>query len=1214
MGRKLELLLVGLGAGTRRQVANILQDSPFEASLTHVPGLADMREALRGAPRADGFDLILSENAADAAAVEEIREVLNASGHDIPLLVLSESDDARAAVDAVKAGAHDWLITHHIHQRLVPTIERALSDMRHQREAARAFAALDYSRLRYEELVEQLPQAVFEMDREGNVTFANQKGRDLVGHAGDGPASGIDVTGLIVPEDRSRAMDRITRIMDGEKPEPGDEYTVVHADGTRIPVLVYSAPIRRGDEIVGLRGVLVDRREIRETEQQLRRSEERHRRLVETMGDGLVTIDRDGTITYANRALGEMIQRPADDVLGRNVRDLLDEDSAAIVSRQIEQRFTAGTPGVYEIEVKTMSRGTLTLLITSTPLRDGAGDVIASLAVVTDITEQREAQEDLLRIKTAVDNSSDAIGITDPDRNPVYVNPAYMRMFGYDIEELREAGGPPANIAGDEHYSRIFSALDTTDKFVGEIEGRHASGRTFPVMARVDAVRDRRGQPTGFVGVFTDITRRREREERRRLVNSRLSLVNRLNQMLNAGESIDEIIATGADGIRDLLDAHHVHIFLRRPGRPHDELVLRYSNMPTEVEEDVFERPHDANLVIPLRQDTQAWEVYETGQMVEASGEDLTRAVADIETWIDAPPRYEGLAITEKLGIRYLALTPLTRGGEAMGHVTVSRTEERPLTDIEKALLEGFAQQMAVILDKAFTEREVSRLNHFLEGIINNAAVWFSVVDEDQQLIIWNRAAEQITGYSREQIDSARHLMTLLYPDEENRRRAYEYLERAFDGEELGEIGTAITRADGSQRRIVWHLRSFETGEDGTGLVVIGRDVSESHELQQQLQRVQRMDAVGTLAGGIAHDFNNVLTAIIGHADLLSDESREDGRARWHASQISQNAERASRLTRQLLAFSRKQPSRPQVVNLNRLIRDMEEMFRRVIPEDIDLRLDLSTDLGYTEIDPSQIEQIVMNLVLNARDAMPDGGELRVTTSNTLLGDDSLSELFDAAPGRYVSLQVADTGVGMDAETEAHIFEPFFTTRQAGGGTGLGLSTVYGLVRQNRGAINVYTEPGKGSLFRVYLPRVDDADTFDPEQPEFEDGAFEGDETVLVVEDADNLRELIGTILTTFGYRVFTAAQGDEALELEEKHRGELDLVVTDVVMPEMSGTELADRLLEISPDLKVLFISGYPTERAISAERTDGRYSFLQKPFSAVELGARVRALLDRA
>jgi len=300
------------------------------------------------------------------------------------------------------------------------------------------------------------------------------------------------------------------------------------------------------------------------------------------------------------------------------------------------------------------------------------------------------------------------------------------------------------------------------------------------------------------------------------------------------------------------------------------------------------------------------------------------------------------------------------------------------------------------------------------------------------------------------------------------------------------------------------------------------------------------------------------------------------------------------------------------VVDLNRLIRDMEEMLRHVIPESIDLLLDLSPELGRAQIDPSQVEQIVMNLAINARDAMPAGGSLSVRTTNAILSSESVGQLFDAEPGPYACIQVADTGTGMDEETEARIFEPFFTTRQNSGGTGLGLSTVYGLVRQNDGAVTVYTEPGEGTIFRVYLPRTDGIAAAEKARAESDRRAVRGDETLLVVEDADSLRELIGTILTTFGYTVLSAARGHEALELERGHRGEIDLVISDVVMPGMSGTELADLLLEVAPQLQVLLISGYPTDRAVHAEHSDGRFSFLQKPFSAVDLGRKVREILD--
>ncbi|MFP4249706.1 MAG: PAS domain S-box protein [Armatimonadota bacterium] len=1079
MSRKFGLLLVDSTGRMYRRICEILRESPREAVVTHVPDIQGMEAALNDAEGRAGIDLVLCNDDRPPEMVRESLDLLTARLDDVPLLVLSDSDDVQTAVDMIRAGARDWIISHHLEQRLIPAIERVLRDDEERRD----------SRQHYHELAEALPQGMYELDRQGCFTYVNQRGLELFGYTREDLRRHPRASELIAEKDRERAMKRVGEILAGDLETRAAEYEIIAGDGTLVPALIHSGPIMQGGEVVGVRGVVTDLREAQTVRRRLQESEERYRRLVETMADGLITIERDGTITYANQALAEMFEMPVEEALGTDIRDLMDEENRQILTHQIERRFTEGVRGSYQLEVILRSGRRLTVLINATPLRNDAGEVVTSLGVVTDITE------------------------------------------------------------------------------------------------------------------------RREREERRRLGRARLSLINRLNEMLNVGDSIDEIIAAGADGIRDILHAHHVHISMRRSG---DEVVMRHSNMPREIEERVFGAGiHGRSLLIPLRPGSQLRKLYERGELMEARGEDLTRTMNDLVQSADPSPVVSGMTMAQKLRIKYLCMMPLTRGEETMGHVTVSRAEDVPLNGAERAVLKGFAQQMAVVLDRARAEEEVARLNQFLGGIIENAAVWFSVIDEHGELIIWNRAAEEITGYSRDQIRSTRHLMTLLYPDEGRRAEAYEHLAAAFRGEWHEELETYITVADGSERLIGWHLRTFVGTEGGTGLVMIGRDVTESRELQEQLQRVQRMDAVGTLAGGIAHDFNNVLAAIVGHANLLAAEAERGSPVRWHAGEISANVERASRLTRQLLAFSRKQPWKPRVVDPARLVSKMEEMFRRVIPAHTELRLDVNGDTGYIEIDPSHLEQIVMNLVLNASDAMPDGGQLRVTTTNATLDDESFTELFDAGPGEYVSLDVADTGVGMDEETESHIFEPFFSTKERNGGTGLGLSTVYGLVRQNRGAIAVHSEVGEGTLFRVYLPRVKGANVEEQKAENGERAALSGDETLLVVEDADNLRDLIATILNSFGYTVITAAGGDEALQREAEHRGEIDLVISDVVMPEMSGTELAEKLLEISPELKVLFISGYPTEEAINAEHTDARYSFLQKPFSAVALGRRIREML---
>lgn len=1213
MPTNLSLLLVGGNDELLEQVTGILHGSSYEPDIARARDLSGLQDSIAGL--SSSLDLILCEYNSNVDHVHAVLDAIHDVGLDLPLIVLSEEDDTEAAVRDIRTGATDWIVTHHLNRLLIPAVDRALHDMREGLRSREVGAQAADTQRHYRDLAEAMPQVVFELDRTGHFTFVNRCGLEMFCYTPEDVERGLHVTSLMVEDQRARAADRLQRVMAGEELDHGAEYTVVTRDGTRFPALVYSTPLVQSGRIVGTRGILIDLRGVRETERQLQASEERYRGLVEAMGDGLVTIDRTGTITFTNQALADMLEVTVKEIIGQDLRELFDQKNALVVAQQLERRFRDGVPASYELETRSASGRQLNLLVTATPLHGENGEIVGSLGVITDITNQRHAHEHLLRIKAALDNTSDAICITDANRTPVYVNPGFTKMFGYALEELCEIGGPIANFAREEECHRVLEHLENSGSFAGEFEGRHRSDHTFPVMGLIDAIRDERDELAGFVALFTDISWRRRREERRRLATARLALLNDLNQMLNAGESIDDIIAAGADGLRDVLDAHHVHLFTRHTGSDEDELVMRYSNMPPDAMARVFGPDvRGDDLIMPLRPDSHAWEVYQTGEMHEMRAPEVDRLVDEIKHWASSEPLAGRLDVARGLGMRYLCFMPLMHAETAIGHITILRNKDEPLNEMEKDLLHAFADQMAVVLDKARSELEINRLNHFLRAIIDNAAVWFSVVDEDEQLIIWNRAAAEISGYSRENIESSVHLMRLLYPNEQMLREAYAHVTTAFHSENPSEFETTITRADGTQRRMAWHLQRFAITNRGVGLIVVGRDITESCELQEQLQRVQRMNAVGKLAGGIAHDFNNVLTAIIGHADLLAAHAEEGSLASWHAGQISRNAERASRLTRQLLAFSRRQPSRPQVVNLNRLIRDMREMFRRVIPENIDLQLDLSSDLGCTVIDPSQIEQIVMNLALNARDAMSEGGVLRITTRNAELAADGLTELFDAAVGDYVVLQVEDTGIGMDEEIEAHIFEPFYTTREATGGTGLGLSTVYGLVRQNKGAVTVYSEPGEGTLFRVYLPRDDRDRTTDEQSEGVEPAAVRGDETLLVVEDADNLRDLIATILHSFGYTVHTASQGNEALEIERSHRDEIDLVITDVVMPEMSGTELADRLIRVAPKLRVLFISGYPNERAINAGHHDRRFGFLQKPFSATELGQKVRQMLDSA
>jgi two-component system, cell cycle sensor histidine kinase and response regulator CckA len=417
---------------------------------------------------------------------------------------------------------------------------------------------------------------------------------------------------------------------------------------------------------------------------------------------------------------------------------------------------------------------------------------------------------------------------------------------------------------------------------------------------------------------------------------------------------------------------------------------------------------------------------------------------------------------------------------------------------------------------------------------------------------------------------------------------------------------------------IEWQKHVFDShvqplkGSDGQLLGVIGvaLDITDRKHLADQLRVSQKMQAVGELAGGVAHDFNNLLMIVKGHAEMLLDRI-DSSSARHNLEQIQGATERAATLTRQLLAFSRKQVLQPKVLDLNDVVAGMIKMFARVIGENIDLAFLPGSKLAPVKADPGQMEQVLLNLVVNARDAMPDGGRLTIETCNVELDSVSASQHPVMEAGSYVMLIVTDTGCGMDAGTQARIFEPFFTTKGQGKGTGLGLATVYGVVKQSGGFIWVYSEVNHGSTFKIYLPQVT-ADLERGASEKISRGTHPGTETILFVEDEEGVRELVRDYLGKSGYRVLEAADGLQALEIAAAHRGQIHILVTDVVMPRLSGRELVTRITAARPEIKILYISGYTDDSIFRHGVLEGGVAFLQKPFNLKDLAQKIRQVLD--
>jgi PAS domain S-box-containing protein len=452
-------------------------------------------------------------------------------------------------------------------------------------------------------------------------------------------------------------------------------------------------------------------------------------------------------------------------------------------------------------------------------------------------------------------------------------------------------------------------------------------------------------------------------------------------------------------------------------------------------------------------------------------------------------------------------------------------------------------------------------------------------------------------------------LLSRVHPEDQAPVR--ETIQKAPARGGCSQIDHRIILPDGTERFLRQYIEPLENDAGPSRLLGTVQDVTEYKHLEEKFRRAQRLEGIARLAGGMAHDFNNLLVVINGYAEMILSEMKAGDPSRDQAQEIVNAGNRAAALTRQLLAFSRKQIMRPRAIDLDGLLAGLEKMLRRLIREDIEIKRNFAPELWRVKADPDQVEQVVMNLVVNARDAMPKGGVLTIGTSNVELGEHEVGGFLDLKPGRYVSLTVTDTGTGMTAETKRRLFEPFFTTKLLGEGTGLGLSMVYGIVKQHGGDVSFYSEPGLGSTFKIYWPATDqpiDSAARPAEPP----APHHGNETILLVEDEEKVRDLVRQMLLAQGYAVLETRRCSDAVEVVGKHDGPIDLLLTDVVMPQMSGPELAEQVAALRPGIKVVFMSGYPG--GITSERGmfDPAAFLLQKPFTMDALGRILRQVLD--
>ncbi len=827
------------------------------------------------------------------------------------------------------------------------------------------------------------------------------------------------------------------------------------------------------------------------------------------------------------------------------------------------------------------------------PWRTGAG-AIGGVIIFSEVITERKVAEAALRASeerfgNAFRSSPAAIAITRVrDGMFLEVNEACCRLFDYSLEEMVGRTSVELGIVDPESRRQVMADLQARGVVHrGEVSIPTRSGARRDVFFSI-ALIDVDGEPCALT-TFSDITDRILAEARVEQQVRHLSALRAVDAAVISGQPLPATLDLLLTKAREELGVDAADIFLM----DHASETLAYA-----AGQGLHRPAAFAGLRLPLGEGYAGRAALErrTISVPSLGGTELPAASA---------------ALLREEGIIGVHAVPLIIEGHVKGVMDVFHRAPLEPSPEWLAFLEALAGQAAMAIDRARLSDSLRTALEHEHQAVTAGGVGLWDWDLRTNRVYYSPEWKRQIGYEPDEVsDDFSEWQSRVHPEDLDRCLATVQHYLANPGPSYG-LEFRFRHKNGSYRHILAHA-SLQRDERGQPVRMLGShvDVTAHTELQSQFLQAQKMESVGRLAGGVAHDFNNLLTAINGTADLAMLGLREDDPLLGDLREIRRAGDRAAALTRQLLAFSRKQVLEPAVLSLTTLIADLERMLRRLISEDVTLEIASEPDLGQVKADPGQLEQVLVNLVVNARDAMPQGGTVRIATRNVDL-DEAFTRMHPGVPpGAYVELAVSDTGAGMDEATAERIFEPFFTTKGAGKGTGLGLSTVFGIVTQSGGSIHVASEPGCGTRFTIHLPRVSAGDTVVRHSPPQPVGG--GTETVLVVEDEDGLRKVAVRALTAAGYRVLVAANGADALQLLEREPRPVHLMLTDVIMPGMSGRELADRLQGIRPATRVLFTSGYAPDVITHHGALDEDLHFIGKPYTIAELKAKVRQVLD--
>jgi PAS domain S-box-containing protein len=1126
-------------------------------------------------------------------------------------------------------------------------------------ERKRAEEALQNERAFTDSIIDSLPDSFFIVDSTGRYVRWNKNAGKALGYGSEEFAA-MNPLDHVPDDERPVAASKMQEAL--AKGRATAEVHLLTKEGRKIPYILTATRALIGDKVY-LVGMGLDITERKRTEEALRESERKYRQLHESMIDGFVRVDLDGRIRETNDAYCKMLGYTPEELSRLTYQDLTPEKWHAFEAEiTAEQVLARGYSEVYLKEYRRKSGAIIPVELRSYLMLDESGNACGMWAIVRDMTERRWAEEMLQEYEKVVEGSDEMIAVVDRGYCYLLANRAFLEQRGLERKDV--VGSSVAEVLGEEFFERVVKEkLD--ECFRGNVVryevryqypkgGRDLLVSYFPI--------------EGYHGVdraacvMQDITERKQAEARLKeseekfrkafMTGADAFYIATLNEglIIEVNDCFQEVFGYRCEEVigktsiqlglcADPVDrarlvsevkskgyVRNMEIRARRKGgeifpllisvnllqESGEQLILGVIRDITERKraEEALRESEERFRLFMSNSPTVAWIKDQQGYYVyisETYQKQLGVRVEDRwgKTDFDVYPR----AIAEQFRKNDQAALAAGHSIEVTEESLGPGGEQRYWFAYKFPFQDASGQVFVAGIGVDITERKRAEGEHIrLVTAIEQSAEAVVITNTNGDIEYVNPAFTRITGYSREEVLG--HNPRIL----KSGKHDPEFYRQLWANILKGEIwhGEIINqRKDGKLYTEEMNIAPVRGARgEVTHFIATKQDVTERKALEEQLRQAGKIEAIGRLAGGVAHDFNNLLTIINGYTDLLEEKLAPDNRASAHLKEIKDAGERAASLTRQLLAFSRRQVLTSKVLDLNAVISDLEKMLKRLIGEDIALRTILDRPLGRVKADPGQIEQVLMNLAVNARDAMPLGGDLTIETSNVELDETFARSHITVKPGPHVMLAVRDTGVGMTPETKARIFEPFFTTKENGKGTGLGLASVYGIVKQSGGSIWVDSELGQGTVFKVYLPSVSESPAAKVHAKTETDSAS-GSETILVVEDEEGVRSLVCMALGSAGYKVLETEDGESALAICANYDGPIHLLLADVVMPKMSGPMVAEKVTALRPNIKVLYMSGYTNDAIVHHGVLSHDMPFIQKPFSPGVLRKKIREVL---